>query len=344
MAELRIFGAGIFGLSIAWEAASRGAAVEVVDPFGIGAGSSGGLVGALAPHVPDDWTPKKQVQFDALEMAEGFWASVAAACGVDPGYGRTGRLQPVADDAALALARQRSVMARDLWQGRYDWSLVPAGDFRGLLDSPTGWLIHDTLSARVHPRHACAALAAAIRVSGGQVGPAPSAKPMIELWATGVAGLTELSQAYGRTIGNGVKGQAALLRADLGQAPQLFAEALHIVPHADGTVAIGSTSERYYDAPGTTDAQLDALIDTARRLCPSLRDAPVMDRWAGLRPRAKSRAPMLGAHPTRPGSYIANGGFKIGFGIAPMVARLMADLILERRDAIPDDFRVDASL
>ena len=344
MAELRIFGAGIFGLSIAWEAARRGALVEVVDPFGIGAGSSGGLVGALAPHVPELWNAKKQVQFEALEMAQGFWAGVAAAGGVDPGYGRTGRLQPVVDDAALALARQRSVMARDLWQGRHDWSLVPAGDFPDLLDSPTGWLIHDSLSARLHPRHACAALAAAIRASGGQLGPTPSAKPMIEIWATGVAGLIELSEAYGRPIGNGVKGQAALLRADLGQAPQLFAEALHIVPHADGTVGIGSTSERYYDTADRTDAQLDVLIDTARRLCPALRDAPVLDRWAGLRPRAKSRAPMLGAHPTRRGAYIANGGFKIGFGIAPMVARLMADLILEGRDGIPEDFRVEASL
>lgn len=344
MAQLRVMGAGIFGLSIAWEAARRGASVEVVDPMGPGAGSSGGLVGALAPHVPDDWTPKKQVQFDALEMAEGFWASVAAAGGVDPGYGRTGRLQPVLDDAAIALARRRSVMARDLWQGRYAWSLVPVTDFPGLIDSPTGWLIHDTLSARLHPRRACAALVDAIREKGGRIGPQPLAKPMIEVWATGVAGLAELSEVFGRSIGNGVKGQAALLRADLGQVPQLFAEALHIVPHADGTVAIGSTSERHYDAPTTTDTQLDALIDTARRICPALRDAPVIDRWAGLRPRAKSRAPMLGAHPTRPGAYIANGGFKIGFGIAPMVARLMVDLILEGRDTIPDSFRVAASL
>lgn len=344
MAELRVMGAGIFGLSIAWEAARRGASVEVVDPMGLGAGSSGGLVGALAPHVPDDWTPKKQVQFDALEMADGFWASVAAAGGIDPGYGRTGRLQPVVDDAALALARQRSVMARNLWQGRHAWSLVPVTEFPDLLDSPTGWLIHDTLTARLHPRRACEALAAAIRASGGQLGPQPSAKPMVEVWATGVAGLAELSEVLGRTIGNGVKGQAALLRADLARAPQLFAEALHIVPHGDGTVAIGSTSERYYDAPTTTDAQLDALIDTARRLCPALRDAPVIDRWAGLRPRAKSRAPMLGAHPIRPGAYIANGGFKIGFGMAPMVARLMVDLIFEGRDTIPDDFRPEASL
>lgn len=344
MAELRIHGAGIFGLAIGWMACLRGARVEVVDPFGIGAGSSGGLVGALAPHAPDRWNAKKQLQFEALEMADAFWAGVAEAGGGDPGYARSGRLQPVPDAAALALAQARAETARDLWQGRHAWRIVPASDFPGLLDCPTPWMIHDTLSARLHPRAACAALAAAIRAKGGTVGPEATERPMIEIWATGAAGLVELSQAFGRTIGNGVKGQAALLGADLGQAPQLFAEALHIVPHADGTVAIGSTSEREYADPASTDAQLDALIETARRLCPRLRDAPVIARWAGVRPRARSRAPMLGRHPLHAGAYIANGGFKIGFGMAPVVARLMADLILEGRDAIPEDFRPEASL
>ncbi|MBF9046021.1 FAD-dependent oxidoreductase [Rhodobacterales bacterium LSUCC0031] len=344
MAELRVFGAGIFGLSIAWEAARRGVRVEVVDPFGIGAGASGGIVGALAPHVPENWNPKKQVQFDSLVMAESFWAGVATAGGADPGYARSGRLQPIADEGGLALARARAATARDLWQGRYHWQVVPEGEFPGLLASPTGWLIHDTLSARLHPRSACAALAAAIRAKGGRIMPEASARPMPALWATGAAGLAELSQEMGRPIGSGVKGQAALFATDLRHAPQLFADALHIVPQADGTVAVGSTSERDYADPSSTDAQLDPLIDSARRHCPMLANAPVIARWAGLRPRARSRAPMLGAHPTRAGDFIANGGFKIGFGMAPMIAQLMADLILEGRDAIPESFRVDASL
>ena len=57
-----------------------------------------------------------------------------------------------------------------------------------------------------------------------------------------------------------------------------------------------------------------------------------------------SRAPMVGAWPGRPGHFIANGGFKIGFGMAPKVAEVMADLVLEGRDSIPEGFQVDASL
>jgi glycine/D-amino acid oxidase-like deaminating enzyme len=53
---------------------------------------------------------------------------------------------------------------------------------------------------------------------------------------------------------------------------------------------------------------------------------------------------MLGAWPGRGGQFIANGGFKIGFGMAPKVARVMADLVLDRTDRIPPAFRVEASL
>jgi glycine/D-amino acid oxidase-like deaminating enzyme len=238
----------------------------------------------------------------------------------------------------------REGSAADLWQWKYTWRVVPEAAFPGLLTSQTGALIHDTLSARMHPRRACAALAAAIRAGGGVIRAERSDAPAIEVWATGAAGLDELTTEHGRLVGVGVKGQAALLKADLRDAPQLFAEAIHIVPHADGTTAIGSTTERDYGGATTTDAQLDALIETARRLCPALRDAPVIERWAGLRPRSRSRAPMLGPHPLRPGAFIANGGFKIGFGMAPGIAGMMADLILEGTDRIPEAFRPEASL
>ena len=143
----------------------------------------------------------------------------------------------------------------------------------------------------------------------------------------------------------GIKGQAALLAANLGpNPPQLFVDGLHIIPHGDGTTAIGSTTERDAADPTGTDGALDALIAKARAALPALADAPVLERWAGLRPRAKSRAPMLGPHPTRPAVYIANGGFKIGFGMAPKTAEAMADLILENQNNIPESFRVSANL
>ncbi|RDW13732.1 NAD(P)/FAD-dependent oxidoreductase, partial [Paracoccus thiocyanatus] len=187
------------------------------------------------------------------------------------------------------------------------------------------------VTARISPRRAGAALAAAIRAQGGEIiegQAAPADAPVI--WATGAAGLAPFG-------GTGVKGQSAMLALDLGDQPQVFADGIHIIPHADGTVAIGSTTERDV-LDDRTDEQLEAVIDRARALCPALADAPVADRWAGIRPRARSRAPLVGPWPGRPGHYVANGGFKIGLAMAPAVAAMLADLILEGRDRVPQAF------
>lgn len=337
-------GGGIFGLSCAWELIRRGARVRLIEAAHIGAGASGGLVGALSPHMPENWNPKKQFQLDSLLMAQSFWAGVAAASGLSPGYARTGRLQPLADARAVESARARATSAAALWQGQAVWQVIPATGAPWEPASPTGLLIHDTLSARLHPRQAAAALAAAITARGGDIllGDAPETGPVIH--ATGTAGLADLSQALGKPVGVGVKGQALSLRFDACDQPQIYAGSLHIIPHEDGTVAIGSTSENQWSDATVTDSQLEDLHTRAIAALPCLADAPVIDRWAGLRPRAKSRAPMLGPWPGRPGHFIANGGFKIGFGMAPKIAATMADLILEDRDTIPPGFRVEDSL
>ena len=330
-ADVTVMGAGIFGLSVAFACARRGAAVRVIDPGGVAAGASGGLVGALAPHVPENWNEKKAFQFDSLIMAEGFWAKVSELSGADVGYARSGRLQPLADDRAVELARTRAVTSAELWQGKARWEVIPAGDVPWMPPSPTGLVVHDTLSALIHPRRATRALADAVIALGGEIVPEGAEQGHV-VWATGWQGLAEIG-------GNGVKGQAALLRYDAAGQPQLFADALHIIPHCDGTVAIGSTSEREFDDPTKTDAALDDVLARAVAAFPVLAGAPVLERWAGVRPRSRSRAPVLGPHPTRPGAFIANGGFKIGFGMAPKAGEVMADLILDGRDTIPEGFR-----
>lgn len=330
-ADVTVMGAGVFGLSVAYACATRGALVRVIDPHGVAAGSSGGLVGALAPHVPENWNEKKAFQFDSLIMAEEFWRKVEALSGADVGYLRSGRLQPLGDARAVELARARASSADALWQGLANWAVVPAKDAAWMPLSPTGLVVHDTLSALIHPRRATRALADAVAALGGQVVAEGRAEGRV-VWATGWPGLQEIG-------GNGVKGQAALLRYDATGQPQLFADALHIIPHGDGTVAVGSTSEREFDDPTCTDGALDDVLDRAFAAFPVLKDAPVIERWAGVRPRSKSRAPVLGVHPIREGEFIANGGFKIGFGMAPKVAEVMANLILDGQDNIPGGFR-----
>jgi glycine oxidase len=338
--DVTVRGAGIFGLSIAWACLVRGARVRVIETAHPGAGSSGGLVGALSPHVPEAWNAKKAFQLDSLLMAADWWAGVEAASGLPSGYARLGRLQPLADDAAVVAARRRAEEAQVLWQGVAAWRVVPATGAGWEPQSPSGWLVEDTLSARLSPQMALASLVAALKAGGAITG---GEETGAVIHATGVAGLADLSRALGVTVGSGVKGQALAVRFDARNAQQLFVDGLHIVPHADGTVAIGSTSEASWTTDGP-DAQVDGLLAKAVAAVPALNGAKVTARWAGIRPKATSRAPVLGAWPGRSGQFIANGGFKIGFGMAPKVAKVMADLVLEGRDSIPAEFGVNALL
>ncbi len=342
MADLTIRGAGILGLSIAWTCTQRGAKVRIIDPSGPGTGASGGIVGALAPHVPENWNAKKQFQLESLLMAEHFWAEVEATGGLAPGYIRSGRLQPIVDEPALALAKARMKSSEHLWGDAASWTVVKATPDEWQPPSASGFLIHDTLSAHLYPKKACDALVAALQTKGVSVQSDGSDHGPV-VWATGVDGLATLGEGRTRSVGNGVKGQAALLQYDARTCPQIFADTLHFIPHLDGTVAIGSTSERDFNSPDHTDAQLDDLIAKAKTVLPFLATAPVIKRWAGVRPRSRSRAPMLGAWPGQPQQFIANGGFKIGFGMAPKIAEVMADVVLESKDNIPDPFRVEAS-
>jgi glycine oxidase len=240
--------------------------VRVIEKRSLGAGSSGGIVGALAPHVPENWNAKKAFQFEALRAAGAFWQDVAQQSRHDPGYARLGRVQPVAD-SALELAHARAKSAADLWHGFASWQVIPAADAPGLaVHSASGFVIHDTLSARLHPRRAGRALVAALQAMGAEIicGPGTPSGPVV--WATGHEGLADLTRDLGRPIGGGVKGQSVLLRHDCANAPQVFVDGLHIVPHLDGTVAIGSTSERDFTSPDSVDAQCDALLARVRTL------------------------------------------------------------------------------
>ncbi|QHA11373.1 FAD-dependent oxidoreductase [Cereibacter sphaeroides] len=106
--DLTIRGGGIFGLAVAWAAVRRGAKVRLIESARIGAGSSGGVVGALSPHVPEQWNEKKAFQFESLAMGEAWWAAVADASGLPTGYDRLGRFQPLADARAVDHARARA--------------------------------------------------------------------------------------------------------------------------------------------------------------------------------------------------------------------------------------------
>ncbi|MEM9709979.1 MAG: FAD-binding oxidoreductase [Pseudomonadota bacterium] len=336
--DITVLGAGVFGLAVARECLRRGAGVLVIDPKGPGGGASGGVVGALAPHTPEGWTPFKAFQRDALLLARTYWPEIETASGLATGYRRSGRIQPLARETDLERARAREKAAAELWQGAATWSVTP--DAPGWAPiSPVGHWVEDTLSAQLDPARAVVALAQAIELEGGTIRREGEPQGVV-IHATGWEGLRALGADLGREMGGGVKGQAAILDASPGEIPQIYADGLHVVTHGPGRVAIGSTSEWDFQDPEATDNALDDVVARARAAVPFLKDAPVVARWAGVRPRAVKGRPLVGPWPGRAGHYVANGGFKIGFALAPALAPILADLVFDGVDRIPEEFRL----
>ncbi|WP_377296436.1 NAD(P)/FAD-dependent oxidoreductase [Rhizobium sp. SGZ-381] len=347
--DLLIVGAGVMGLWAAVKADRLGISTLLIDQAHPAAGASGGLLGALMPHMPDRFNDKKQFQFDALLSLEDEVARLEAETGLPCGYRRCGRLIPLPKPHLRSLAEGHSRQAEAHWQapGRhFFWNVLdrpPQPDWLSQAAAPSG-VVEDTFAARVSPRRLTAALVQAIdagrhvrrvdglgvdrlegraaHLSNGEtiafghviIAAGPGSFPLLQ--QLGAASLPLV-----RPLGTAVKGQAALLKADVDpDLPVLFLNGLYVVAHEDGHVAIGSTSEDVFDAPFTTDGQLDQLIEKARALSPKLHDAEIVERWAGLRPKAIDRDPMVGPHPDFPHVIALTGGFKVSFGLAHRLA------------------------
>ena len=339
MVDLIVRGAGVLGLTVAWEAAKRGLKVCISDPNGIASMASGGIVGALAPHVPENWNSKKQFQFQSLISAEKFWNVVDSESGFNSGYARLGRLQPIDDEKALLHARNRVESSEHLWHGLAKWRIIESS-WPWCLTSRTGKWVFDNLSARINPTDACFSLARAIQKRGGVFEPHLKNYPNIKtVWATGIHDLERITKFTNVKFRTGVKGQAALFNLNRADYPQVYANSIHFVPHSNGTFAVGSTSENEFSSSNTTDERLESLIENSMSIIPELRRLEPIKRWADVRPRSESRAPIVGKHPIIEGDYIVNGGFKIGLGMAPELARVLISLIFDGVDQVPEEFK-----
>ena len=354
MSEVLIVGGGIMGLWAALLAARAGMDVCLVDERRIGAGASGGILGALMPHMPDKWNAKKQFQFDALVSLEGEVAVLEAETGLSAGYRRIGRIMPLAKPHLRDIALRHEQDALQNWRAgdrQFFWHVrngLPSGALGA--EAAACGLVLDTLGGRLAPRQMLTVLRAALAqspdvriVEGARVRAIHPGQGRAELGdgteisfghcvlAAGVGSfplLDALCAPVREPSGTGVKGQAALLLADIDpQLPVIFTDGVYIVAHDAGHVAVGSTSENRYADPLSTDELLNELLGRAEALVPALRGAAVVERWAGIRPKSAGREPMVGRHPDHQDLSVLTGGFKVSFGIAHRLARFVVEEI-----------------
>jgi len=364
--DLLIAGAGVAGLWLAVKAARAGLSVMLVERGNPGDGASGGFLGALMPHGPERWNGKKDFQFRALVDLEDEIARLEAETGEPCGYRRVGRILPLTSERGRIAATERIADARANWGARFAYEVQhtpDSSDWPNILRAPHG-VVRETLSARISPPGLIAALLSRLAVMPNidlrlgttvvDVAPGDRRASLSDgtsigfghvALANGVDAFPMIARLMGlpaQSLGGGVKGQAALL--DAGAQPDLplvYDDGVYVIAHENGHVAVGSTSENEFDDPHAIDERLDEIVNRARKLCPLIREAPVIRRWAGVRPKAVGRDPMLGPVPGAQGVLAMAGGFKISFGIAHRMADcLVAQVTGEEGPGTPESFSV----
>ncbi|MDN3718644.1 FAD-dependent oxidoreductase [Roseibium salinum] len=115
----------------------------------------------------------------------------------------------------------------------------------------------------------------------------------------------------------------------------MYCDGLYVVPHGNGTVAVGSTSDRDFSDNSPSPARSAELLRRATAFCPKLTGRQVLTDWAGIRPRCNKRDPLVGKLPGLDATYAAAGGFKISFGIAHLVADCLVAEITGRAATHP---------
>jgi glycine oxidase len=100
----------------------------------------------------------------------------------------------------------------------------------------------------------------------------------------------------------------------------------YLVPRGDGRLLVGATVEARGFDTRVTAAGMHDLLAAALAVAPALAGFAVVETWAGLRPGSHDGRPYLGAT-ALDGYVVASGHFRNGILLAPITARLIADLV-----------------
>ncbi|MES2325450.1 MAG: FAD-dependent oxidoreductase [Pseudomonadota bacterium] len=109
-----------------------------------------------------------------------------------------------------------------------------------------------------------------------------------------------------------------------------LAVAANVQPRTTGQWLVGSCRQDRQQDNSIDPAVLGAVLRSAIALLPCLAQMTILRAWAGMRPATPDGLPLIGAHPARPGVWLACGHEGLGVTTAFGTARLLADQVMGR--------------
>ncbi len=358
MLEVLVIGGGVIGLSVAWQLASRGCRVRLVEKGDVGREASWAGAGILPSASPVATHPYEQLSALACDLHPQWADELRERTGIDTGYRRCG---------GWFLARtpgERAALAAWAGLAREEGRVIEQVNVEELATREPGLQVlrpgggvplvfFDPQESQLrNPRH-LQALEAACRQAGVEI----VAETEVQSATLRGGRVAELHTTRGAMHANRycftagawtgrllaelgaavsvlpIRGQMVLFRSPRPLLARIVNEgSRYLVPRDDGRLLAGSTEEEVGFDKRTTEEGIAALAAFARQLVPALADAEVERTWAGLRPASIDGLPYMGRLPGLENAFVAAGHFRSGLYLSPAVATVMSRLL---RDEAP---------
>lgn len=327
-----VVGGGIVGCMTALELIKRGCKVTLVERNVVASQTSGESswagAGILFPLLP--WMYKNivnELAFEGVAIYPKICADLLAETGIDPEFLKCGmQILPVFDsDLAMDWCHQNNLAYQQNAAGLFFPEV-----------------------AQVRPPQLLKALRQSLLQSGVTLLERTELTPIsavneLHTWQT-VAGDTLEADQFVVTSGawsfellkntalnlniKPMRGQILLYQPSTENLTHMvYQNGFYLVPRKDGLLLAGSTLEDVGFDKSTTEEVKKALQTKAEHILPSLKNAPVINHWSGLRPGTPDNLPTIAAHPSIKNLFLNTGHFRYGLTMAPASARRIANLM-----------------
>jgi glycine oxidase len=350
-----VVGGGVIGLSVARALALRGAgSIALVERAGLGAEASSAAGGMLAPQAEADAADAFfELACASRDLYPAFADALREETGVDIELERTGTLY-----LALTEEDEEEIEHRYSWQRRVGLRVERlTGDEARLLEPNIApgvrACLRFPLDVQVENRRLVAALALSVEKLGVQI----LTETEVESVLIERGRVTGVKTSRGKISAPVVVAACGAWTSFLNQAgktqPAISIEPIrgqmlcfetnpcivhhviysprgYLVPRLDGRLLAGSTTERAGFCKRVTAGGLKAITASALEIAPVIERLPLLDSWAGLRPRSLDDWPVMGACVETEGLYYATGHYRNGILLAPLTGELLAEQITTR--------------
>ena len=347
--QVVVIGGGVIGLGIARALAKRGVKdVCLVERGGLGAEASFAAGGMLLPQVEaDGYDDFFALACRSRDLYPSLAIELRDETGIDIELDTTGTLY-----LALNEHDYQEIEQRYQWQTRAGLAVelltsTAARELEPCISEATFGALRFPNDIQVENRRLIAALSnsvnhlgirtltettvEALTIEGHRITGVQTSRGAITCQTVVLAAGTWSSFIRPTPTIKPVRGQMVCLESK----PQLtkhviFSPRGYLVPRQDGRLLAGSTSEDAGFAKRVTVGGIASILRHALEISPAIENLPMVDTWAGLRPRAADGLPVLGPCGEIDGLFYATGHYRNGILLAPLTAELISEAIVAR--------------